>query len=655
MTTGGFEAAEWTTHTSGNWSEVTSEGTWSAISSYVNGGSSNSGSNKFGMNATGDQLISPAYTDPCDLSFYVRTSSDPDNWVLEVQTSTSAGGPWTTQSTVTENGAGGAITNIYALINIAINLTGTYYVRFNVLSRSAGSIYLDDISLTCGCSLNTVTTGAISGSPFSVDCTASSTDAGSVAFTSTGTFNAGNIYTAQLSDETGSFLNPLAIGTLTSTSNSGSINFTLPSTLITGSGYLIRIIASAPVVQGTNSSSFTIIQDTPCLPTLPGSGLIINEWSNGASGNQEYYEFVVAGQCGDLIDIRGYILDDNNATFTNPVDYSGTASGIAPGHFRFANAAQWASIPVGSLIVVYNANDPNPSLPADDPTDSDNDSLYVVPHNSTLFERCTVYPASSSPDSVYTGCAYAVAPIGGWNPLSLRNSGDAIQVRNPDGSYYHGVSYGGSEMTGGPDNLKLFSGSGSGMCGWFSDNDFFDIVNWSTGSTVGNQTPGLPNNAANLVWLLAMRDVTGLTCPIVVLPVELSKFEGIKTEDGNILYWQTESETNSAYFTLERSTDGKTWETIDIETSAGNSNSALTYSFTDTHFRNQVNYYRLSQTDIDGSTNVYQKFVYIDNTLLANSRLVKIVNVLGQEIDKNEHGMQIHIYNDGTSLKLYKH
>src|SRR5690606_25234155 len=129
-----------------------------------------------------------------------------------------------------------------------------------------------------------------------------------------------------------------------------------------------------------------ITQLSNCGPTLPATeGLIINEWSNGPSGNQEYYEFVVAGQCGTLDDIRGYILDDNNGTFTTPANYSGTASGIAPGHFRFADHPQWANIPVGSLILIYNTEDPNPSLPPDDPTDADNDSLYVIPHTHPLF------------------------------------------------------------------------------------------------------------------------------------------------------------------------------------------------------------------------------------------------------------------------------
>lgn len=522
-------------------------------------------------------------------------------------------------------------------------------------TASTGSLNSGQTITPCGAA-NTITTGLVSGSPYTVDCTNSVTDAGSVAFNSSGTFTAGNIYTVELSDAAGSFATPTTIGSLTSTANNGIINFTIPASTPSGTTYLIRILSDSPTVTGsTSTTQLVVAQIDPCIVTTPaGTGLIINEWSNGPSGNQEYYEFVVAGQCGTTVDVRGYILDDNNGTFTNPADYSGTSSGIAPGHFRFSYAAQWASIPVGSLIVIYNNDDPNPSVPAADPTDANTDSLYVIPHDNALFERCLSFPTSNSPDSIYSPCSYSIAPLNGWGALSLRNGGDAIQVRNQDGSYYHGVSYGGSEITGGPNNLKLFTGSGSGMCGWFSDGDFFDVSNWNTGTVAGNQTPGAPNNATNAAWLSVMRNPNATNCPIVLLPVELVDFDGKKIEEANLLHWQTQSESHSSYFTLERSIDLKTWNITSIEPAAGNSQNLITYSFSDRGFRNgEVNYYRLSQTDLDGSTEVFSKIVAIDNREI-HSELVKIVNLLGQEIDENTHGVQIHVFSDGTSKKFFK-
>lgn len=67
-----------------------------------------------------------------------------------------------------------------------------------------------------------------------------------------GTYNTGNIFTAQLSDATGSFASPVDIGSLAST-NFGSITATIPSSTPAGAGYRIRIVSSSPVrISGDN-------------------------------------------------------------------------------------------------------------------------------------------------------------------------------------------------------------------------------------------------------------------------------------------------------------------------------------------------------------------------------------------------------------------
>lgn len=501
-----------------------------------------------------------------------------------------------------------------------------------------------------------ITTGAVATTPFAVNCTTSTTAAGTVAFTSTGVFNPGNVYTVELSDETGSFIAPTVIGTLASTANAGSINITIPFTVNTGAAYVVRVISSDPAITGSTSAAFTITQMAQCLPSIPNtSGLIINEFSNGSTGAQEYYEFVVAGECGALVDIRGFILDDNNGTFST--NFPLTGSGVASGHFRFSAAAQWAAIPVGSLIVVYNACDRNPSLPADDPSDLIIvDSLYVVPHTSPLFESCGTRPAAPT-DSTYAPCTYATAaacPAFSWGPLGLRNAGDAIQVRSPNGAYFHGISYGNATISGGPDNTKLFTTNGSGLVGWFTTGDFRNIAQWQSGPAPANETPGLPNDAANLLWLRAMRDTVSANCPIVVLPVELSSFSGRNTKKGNLIMWSTDSERDASHFIIERSTDAKNWENIHYENAVGNSTNTMNYSFVDDSYDRSINYYRLNQFDIDGANTLYNRYIYIDNSKLSNNNVVRIVNVLGQDISADTPGIQIHVFEDGSSKKFYK-
>jgi len=101
-------------------------------------------------------------------------------------------------------------------------------------------------------STNSITTGTITGSPFCPGQTFPLT------FTSTGLYNAGNIYTAQLSNSSGSFATSVNIGTTNSTLNSGSISVTIPSGTTPGSGYQIRIISSNPSTTGSSSTAFTV-------------------------------------------------------------------------------------------------------------------------------------------------------------------------------------------------------------------------------------------------------------------------------------------------------------------------------------------------------------------------------------------------------------
>lgn len=59
----------------------------------------------------------------------------------------------------------------------------------------------------------------------------------------TSSFNSGNIFTIQLSNNTGSFVSPINIGSITSVAG-GNISCTLPGTITPGSGYKIRVVSS---------------------------------------------------------------------------------------------------------------------------------------------------------------------------------------------------------------------------------------------------------------------------------------------------------------------------------------------------------------------------------------------------------------------------
>jgi len=116
---------------------------------------------------------------------------------------------------------------------------------------------VDDFTVTgINGSLNSITTGAL---------TSQSLCAGSnfqVPYLAAGMFNAGNTFTAQLSNASGSFASPTVIGTLSSTT-SGMINCSLPASTPAGSGYLIRVMSSDPVVLGSVSSTTLTVNALP--------------------------------------------------------------------------------------------------------------------------------------------------------------------------------------------------------------------------------------------------------------------------------------------------------------------------------------------------------------------------------------------------------
>jgi ELWxxDGT repeat protein len=83
-----------------------------------------------------------------------------------------------------------------------------------------------------------------------------------VSYNVTGSYNAGNIFSAQLSDASGSFAAPVTIGTL-NTTTSGTVPVTIPSGTPSGTGYRIRVVSSSSVVIGTDNGANITINAAP--------------------------------------------------------------------------------------------------------------------------------------------------------------------------------------------------------------------------------------------------------------------------------------------------------------------------------------------------------------------------------------------------------
>jgi len=183
---------------------------------------------------------------------------------------------------------------------------------------------------------------------------------------------------------------------------------------------------------------------------------IINEVSQGSGTSKDWVELLTL----QTTDLRGYKLRDNNGTYTT-----------------FASVAAWSAVPAGTLIVIFNGNDRDTTLPATDDTDF-SDRRVILAHNNTTF---------------FTA--------GTWGGLS--NSGaDAAVLQDASSQTVDGVSFN-NDSTYTPSLGAL----AATKTAWFTgDSDTLaeQSGSWTIGAT-SISTPGAGNGGANTTWIAALR------------------------------------------------------------------------------------------------------------------------------------------------------
>lgn len=85
------------------------------------------------------------------------------------------------------------------------------------------------------------------------------------------------------------------------------------------------------------------------------------------------------------------------------------------------------------------------------------------------------------------------------------------------------------------------------------------------------------------------------------VPVEFTSFASIVSGNNVILQWETASETNNYGFEVQRKSTNSEYEILGFVSGAGTTTEPRTYFFTDSKLTNGEYYYRLKQTDFDGS------------------------------------------------------
>lgn len=87
------------------------------------------------------------------------------------------------------------------------------------------------------------------------------------------------------------------------------------------------------------------------------------------------------------------------------------------------------------------------------------------------------------------------------------------------------------------------------------------------------------------------------------LPIELLYFTGKSSSGVAKLEWASASEANNNFYTIEKSNDTQKWNMVATIDAIGNSSFTTKYEHLSIHEKG-VNYYKLSQTDFDGTTEI---------------------------------------------------
>ena len=94
--------------------------------------------------------------------------------------------------------------------------------------------------------------------------------------------------------------------------------------------------------------------------------------------------------------------------------------------------------------------------------------------------------------------------------------------------------------------------------------------------------------------------------------VELSRFNGEAAENGNLLNWNTASETDAKVFIIEYSSNGVDFVEVGNQMAVGNSNVSQSYSFLHKMTESGVHYYRLKEVDVEGNVRITTNVITVE-------------------------------------------
>ncbi len=193
--------------------------------------------------------------------------------------------------------------------------------------------------------------------------------------------------------------------------------------------------------------------------------------------------------------------------------------------------------------------------------------------------------------SAATPNAFGGGSSSGYSNVSITNSVCSVTTLNAfgggDGNGYSDVGITNSVCS--VTTLNAFSGGNS------DGGSSIDVTNSVCSPITLNAFSGGDAGGHSSVAAIVLSQAACAT-----LPIELIFFDAVLDGDQVLLQWQTATETNNDYFTLEKSVDGQHFFEIKRIKGAGNSSQTLEYTVIDFKPFFGVSYYRLKQTDYNG-------------------------------------------------------
>ena len=362
-----------------------------------------------------------------------------------------------------------------------------------------------------------------------------------------------------------------------------------------------------------------------------GAGIAVNQTGNVfITGHTQSSDFPVMDPGSAYIDSScsgtdAFILKFSDSGVRQWATCYG-GSGTDQGHALAADQ-------FGNVFVIghtFSGNFPtyNPGVPAYYDGNYDSKDLFLLKFNSSCERQWATFYGGTDLDYPLLGRQRGiyVDDIGNIY-LTYETHSDDVNTVDPGGSsYFH-------DALNGDEDIFILQFSSA------------LIPQWSTyyeGSSNDEQGVGITMNSMGNLFILAnalgddlltvnpggayfQEDYGGGSCDIALLkfggnavPVELADFNAVCRDNRFVeITWKTASEINNDYFTVEKSGDGINYAILTKVKGNGNSNSVSEYAVIDEEPFLNTTYYRLKQTDFDG-TSQYNDIVNIQCNLPDN-------------------------------------